>query len=48
MNYLVDLIIRPTKNSYQAKDLGDVAFSFSGQEFKRIDFNTNVLSYNLD
>ena len=39
MNFLVDLIIRPTRNVYNIKDLGDRAFTFSGQDFKRLDFS---------
>jgi pimeloyl-ACP methyl ester carboxylesterase len=42
MNYLVELIIRPARNLYNVKDLGDQAFTFSGHEFKRIDFNTQI------
>lgn len=42
MNYLIELIIRPARNLYQERDLGDSAFTFSGQEFKRIDFNTQI------
>lgn len=46
MNYLIELIIRPARNIYSTKDLGDQAFTFSGQEFKRIDFNNQVSKYN--
>jgi hypothetical protein len=42
MNYLVELIIRPARNLYQERDLGDTAFTFSGQLFRRIDFNNQV------
>ena len=38
MNYLVELIIRPQRNQYNLRDLGDSAFSFSGQDFRRMDF----------
>jgi hypothetical protein len=38
MNYLVELIIRPQRNQYNLSDLGDSAFSFSGQDFRRMDF----------
>lgn len=42
MNYLIELIIRPTRNYYNQKDLGDMTFTYSGQEFKRIDFISQV------
>jgi hypothetical protein len=42
MNYLIDLIIRPYKNVYNQTDLGDNLFTFSGETFKRIDFNSHV------
>lgn len=46
MNYLVELIIRPQRNTYNLRDLGDSAFSFSGQDFRRIDFiNGQVIFY---
>ncbi len=38
MNYLTELIIRPQRNIYNSKDLGDSTFIFSGQDFKRLDF----------
>jgi hypothetical protein len=43
MNYLVDLIIRPQRNTYKIRDLGDIVFSFNGEDFKRLDFNSNVI-----
>lgn len=48
MNYLTDLIVRPQRNVYNLKDLGDSAFSFSGQDFKRIDFNNGQVKYFFD
>lgn len=42
MNYLVELIIRPARNLYHPRDLGDTSFSFGGQDFKRIDFNAQI------
>ena len=48
MDYLVELIIRPQRNKYNLKDLGDSAFSFSGQDFRRIDFtNGQVINIYL-
>jgi hypothetical protein len=43
MNYLVELIIRPTRNKYDPKDLGDNSFNFTGEKFKRIDFENKVI-----
>ena len=31
MNYIVELIIRPARNLYQAKDLGEKVFFYVGQ-----------------
>lgn len=45
MNYLIELIIRPQRNVYNPKDLGDSLFSFSGQDFKRLDFTTGQVIY---
>lgn len=47
MDYLVELIIRPQRNKYNLRDLGDSAFSFSGQDFRRIDFTDGqvILKY---
>jgi hypothetical protein len=42
MNFLVELIIRPSRNIYNTKDLGETFFLYSGHEFKRIDFNDKV------
>ncbi len=48
MNYLTELIVRPQRNVYNIKDLGDSAFSFSGQDFKRLDFTDGqVISFFL-
>jgi hypothetical protein len=44
MDYLVELIIRPQKNQYNLRDLGDAAFSFSGQDFRRIDFTNGQVN----
>ena len=46
MNYIVEMVIRPTRNLYQPKDLGEKVFTFAGQDFKRIDYNTQVSSFN--
>lgn len=46
MNYLIELIIRPQRNVYNPKDLGDSAFSFSGQDFKRLDFTNGQVNKN--
>ena len=42
MNYLVDLIIRPKRSIYNLNDLGQFAFSYAGQDFKRLDFNKTI------
>lgn len=42
MNLLTSLIIRPQRNVYDKKDLGDNAFSYFNQDFKRLDFNTQI------
>ena len=42
MNYIVELIIRPARNLYQSKDLGEKIFFYVGQMFKRIDFDTQI------
>ena len=42
MNYIVELIIRPARNLYQAKDLGEKVFFYVGQMFKRQDFDTQI------
>jgi len=47
MNYLIELIIRPQRNVYNPKDLGDSAFSFSGQDFKRLDFTNGQVNKNI-
>ena len=39
MNFLINLIIRPQRNVYNIKDLGENTFNFSGQDFKRLDFS---------
>lgn len=46
MNYLVELIIRPKRSLYQQSDLGQTAFSFGGQDFKRIDFDKLIKNSN--
>lgn len=43
MNYLVNLIIRPTKSLYEESDMGDSVFTYYGQEFKRVDFTDKVI-----
>jgi hypothetical protein len=43
MNYLVNLIIRPSKSLYEESDLGDSVFNYYGHEFKRIDFDKKVI-----
>jgi hypothetical protein len=48
MNYLVELIIRPARNKYQLKDLGDISFTFNGERFKRIDIDNKVIQIDLD
>lgn len=42
MNYIVELIIRPARNLYQSKDLGEKVFFYCGQMFKRQDFDTQI------
>lgn len=44
MNFLIDLIVRPNRNYYNFRDLGEQKFSFSGSEFKRIDFDHQILN----
>lgn len=46
MNYLVDLIIRPKRSQYILTDLGQTAFNFGGQDFKRLDFYKGIKNIN--
>lgn len=42
MNFITDLIIRPNRNTYSIRELGDKIFTYANMQFKRIDFNRHI------
>lgn len=42
MNFITNLIIRPNRNTYTQRELGDKIFTYGNIKFKRIDFNHHI------
>lgn len=42
MNFITNLILRPNRNTYSLRELGDKVFTYGNMKFKRIDFNHHI------